>query len=208
MFPIWPIPFVDALAPRLTPLWSISPLIWLGGLVCLWATRYTHQLAPRLGSIFYVGAAIIRLVGVGLVTIGWLAVFSPPIDGSWPQVALYEPTPAIRAVGYVGALLGSGLGVWSIARLGVRQSLLYRHLSDVLITDGPYALVRHPQFLSAIVVCFFGCVVYPYGFALVNLGIFSLALWTLSILEERELVAHFGQAYRDYAARVPRLFPN
>jgi protein-S-isoprenylcysteine O-methyltransferase Ste14 len=203
-------PFVDALAPWLAPLWSISPLIWLGGLVCLWITRYTHQLAPRLGSIFYIGAAIVRLVGIGLVIIGWLAVFSPPGGGPtpWPQMSLYVPTPATHAVGHVGALLGFGLGVWSIARLGVRQSLLYRHLSDALVTDGPYALVRHPQFLSAIVVCFFGCVVYPYGFALVNLGIFSLALWTLSTLEERELVAHFGQAYRDYAARVPRLFPN
>jgi protein-S-isoprenylcysteine O-methyltransferase Ste14 len=30
----------------------------------------------------------------------------------------------------------------------------------------------------------------------------------LSILEDRELAAHFGEEYEEYARGVPRLFPN
>jgi protein-S-isoprenylcysteine O-methyltransferase Ste14 len=42
----------------------------------------------------------------------------------------------------------------------------------------------------------------------VNWALFSVALWVLSILEDRELLAHFGTAYAEYSRRVPRLLPD
>jgi protein-S-isoprenylcysteine O-methyltransferase Ste14 len=47
-----------------------------------------------------------------------------------------------------------------------------------------------------------------YGNLGANWALFTLALWVLAILEDRELLAHFGDEYRTYAQRVPRLFPN
>jgi protein-S-isoprenylcysteine O-methyltransferase Ste14 len=41
-----------------------------------------------------------------------------------------------------------------------------------------------------------------------NWALFALSLWVVSILEDRELRAHFGAEYEAYARRVPRLFPN
>jgi len=38
--------------------------------------------------------------------------------------------------------------------------------------------------------------------------LFSLSLWLLSILEEQELLSHFGDEFREYARKVPRLLPN
>ena len=121
---------------------------------------------------------------------------------------------------WVGIALFLAFGAWSVAVLGVRQSFLYRGLDDGLVIKGPYALVRHPQFLAAIGVTFFGILLFnpnqfP-GFAAggyahslgANWALFTLALWVLSILEDRELAAHFGEEHETYAQRVPRLFPN
>jgi protein-S-isoprenylcysteine O-methyltransferase Ste14 len=109
-----------------------------------------------------------------------------------------------------------GLGIWSVAVLGIRRSFLYRHIDDPLIKTGPYALMRHPQFLSARGITFFGIQLFNpnsfsftvYGDLGANWSLFTLALWGLSIIEEGELISHFGDEYRDYIQRVPRLFPN
>ncbi len=47
-----------------------------------------------------------------------------------------------------------------------------------------------------------------YHSPLLNAVLMALALWALAVLEDRELAAHFGAKYEDYARRVPRLFPN
>jgi len=140
-------------------------------------------------------------LSVGLV--GWL------LWGNWTDVLCW-----------VAILLFLAFGAWSVAVLGVRQSFLYRRLEDKLVTKGPYALVRHPQFLAAIGVTFFcillfnadrylGSAARGYVHSLsANWALFTLALWVLSILEDRELAAHFGEQYKEHAGRVPRLFPN
>jgi len=217
--PIFPI-YVGALAP----LHKWAPLVWLSGVVCLWATRYTHQLATRWGSRFYILSAVIRPLGILLIGAGWLALYSPGPEytmlsvgsvgwlpfGSWTEVLCWVAIALLLA-----------FGAWSVVVLGFRQSFLYRRLDDRLITKGPYALVRHPQFLAAIGVTFFGILLFSpnrfpqfvgaggYAHSLgANWALFSLALWVLSILEDRELAAHFGEEYEDYARRVSRLFPN
>ena len=127
----------------------------------------------------------------------------------------------------VGTLVSLGFGLWAIVVLGLRRSFLYRRLDDPLITHGPYGIVRHPQFLSAIGVTFFTVQFYittswleyakvPYAewrlgwdeIGMANWMLFAVALWLLATLEDRELAAHFGPEYALYAHRVPRLFPN
>jgi len=125
--------------------------------------------------------------------------------GNWMDILLW-----------LGMLGFFGLGVWSVVALGVRRSFFFRRLEDGLVTHGPYALVRHPQFLSAIGITFFGIQLFnpaaffytSYGSLQMNWILCTLALWALSILEDRELAAHFGPQYEEYARRVPRLFPN
>jgi protein-S-isoprenylcysteine O-methyltransferase Ste14 len=126
----------------------------------------------------------------------------------------------------VGVLASLGLGLWAVAVLGVRCSFLYRRLDDPLITRGPYGVVRHPQFLSAIGVTFFTLGLYvdmsffsywpDVAAGLVGAGYIGMAnwvlfvhtLWLLAVLEDRELAAHFGVEYGEYVRRVPRLFPK
>ncbi len=42
---------------------------------------------------------------------------------------------------------------------------------------------------------------------LVNWALFTIALLVLSILEDRELGSHFGEEFKEYKDKVPRLFP-
>jgi protein-S-isoprenylcysteine O-methyltransferase Ste14 len=99
-------------------------------------------------------------------------------------------------------------------------------LDDPLVTRGPYGIVRHPQFLSAIGVTFFTVMVHvssyrlargggpwvPFwdrsGIGFANWVLFTVTLWVLAVLEDRELAAHFGVEYEEYIRCVPRLFPN
>ncbi len=76
-----------------------------------------------------------------------------------------------------------------------------------LLSEGPYAWIRHPRYVEIVFAVF--------GYAAMSnyLGCWILALLTLPVihlvvlLEERELIERFGEAYRDYAARVPRYLP-
>jgi protein-S-isoprenylcysteine O-methyltransferase Ste14 len=216
--PIFPI-YISALGP----LYRYAPLIWMGGVSCLWLTRYTHQLGKRWGSAYYVLSALVRPIGILLIVVGWLALYAPgpdymlpsrPTEG-WLPSANWTDVLCWLAIGLFFAL-----GLWAVATLGLRRSFLFRRLDDGLITHGPYALVRHPQFLSAIGITFFGTRLFnPAAFPSLAFGVyyysldanwalFALSLWVVSILEDRELRVHFGAEYEGYARRVPRLFPN
>ncbi len=46
------------------PLCEYEPLIWMGGVVCLWLTRYTHQLGKRWGQGFYLLAFALWVLSI------------------------------------------------------------------------------------------------------------------------------------------------
>lgn len=70
---------------------------------------------------------------------------------------------------------------------------------------GPYRWVRHPLYLFCLLIIW-SCPDLTADRLLFNV------LWTAwivvgTVLEERDLVADFGEAYRDYQRRVPMLIP-
>ena len=77
-----------------------------------------------------------------------------------------------------------------------------------LATTGPYARVRHPQYVGFVLVMFGFLLQWP---TLLTLAMLPVLLWMyvrLARTEEREAIAAFGDAYRQYAARVPAFFPH
>lgn len=217
--PIFPI-YIRAL----TPLYRYASLIWLGGVGCLWSTRYTHQLGKRWGSVFYIVSSIVRPAGVFLIGLGWLALYAPEefySQGYIPRMSLLPRNNLAEILCWLAIAGFFALGVWAALTLGLRRSFLFRRLDDPLVTTGPYAIVRHPQFLSVIGVTFFVIRLFdPTGFPMIpaslyhgsilnlNWALFALSLWILSIIEDRELEAHFGEEYREYVKKVPRILPN
>jgi protein-S-isoprenylcysteine O-methyltransferase Ste14 len=70
-----------------------------------------------------------------------------------------------------------------------------------LAIEGPYARVRHPQYVAFVLIMFGFLVQWP---TLLTLGMFPVLVWMyvrLAYREEREAVATFGDAYRRYAER-------
>lgn len=77
-----------------------------------------------------------------------------------------------------------------------------------LATTGTYSYVRHPQYVGFVLVMFGFLLQWP---TILTLAMFPVLVWMyarLARLEERETRAAFGQAYDDYAARVPAFVPR
>ncbi len=99
-----------------------------------------------------------------------------------------------------------GGGFWLIA---AAWRLLYvaqqRH---ALATTGPYARVRHPQYVGFVLVLLGFLIQWP---TLLTLAMFPVLVWMyvrLARQEEREALAQFGETYKEYERRVPAFVPH
>jgi len=77
-----------------------------------------------------------------------------------------------------------------------------------LSPSGPYARVRHPQYLGFIVIMLGFLVQWPTLVTLVMFPILVLMYVRLAGREEREARAEFGAAYDRYAAATPAFLPR
>ena len=85
----------------------------------------------------------------------------------------------------------------------VAKGKSYIHTTQ-LVTSGPYAIVRHPQYVAwdllAVAVM---CITQHWGvFAAGGIGIVANHLTMMKA--DRNLVAKFGDPYREYMVQVPR----
>jgi protein-S-isoprenylcysteine O-methyltransferase Ste14 len=121
---------------------------------------------------------------------------------SQPRIA---PTPAwLVAVG-IAILAGSLIFGTPVFRI---VPLTAPHHREPLRTDGLYSIVRHP-----LMVC---DIFWPLGWSLICGSLIGIALtpvwllviWAMTHVEEESLILAYGDAYRDFQARVPRLFPR
>lgn len=113
-----------------------------------------------------------------------------------------------RPLGLALTVAGLGLGTWAKIRLGRWFSGTFGvKPGHELVTDGPYAVTRHPLY-TGIVTAFAGSALVWNSLLTMALAVVViLPLWVHTVIEERIFVAHFGDAYRRYRLRVPRLIP-
>lgn len=78
----------------------------------------------------------------------------------------------------------------------------------VLATTGPYAYVRHPQYLGFVFIMFGFILQWPTLLTLAMFPVLTYMYVRLARLEEREVESAFGATYRHYAARTPAFFPR
>lgn len=97
-------------------------------------------------------------------------------------------------------------GFWLLAS---SWPVLYRAVQrNELATTGPYARIRHPQYVAFVLVMFGFLLQWP---TIITLLIFPILVWIYARLahtEERDVEARFGEQWREYAARTPRFIPQ
>ena len=79
---------------------------------------------------------------------------------------------------------------------------------DALATEGPYAWVRHPQYVGFLAIMVGFLLQWPTIPTLVMFPVLVAVYWRLARAEEREVAARFPDSWPPYAARVHRLIPH
>jgi protein-S-isoprenylcysteine O-methyltransferase Ste14 len=118
------------------------------------------------------------------------------------------PSAALAAAGVGLTLAGEALRLWGVHHIGVISRTRSDRLGP-LVAAGPFAYVRNPLYV--------GNVALWVGFALtarlvwlapIVLVLLGAAYHAIVRWEEELLEARLGDAYRGYAARVPRWVPK
>jgi protein-S-isoprenylcysteine O-methyltransferase Ste14 len=125
-----------------------------------------------------------------------------------PQVLVRWSLRAVFALAIAGV-------VWTIWALGFFVNFRLQPTMDDLrgtkpqpvhlVVRGPYRWVRHPLYLSSLLMLWSYPDLTP-DRLLLNL-LFTVFVIVGTLFEERDLVATFGEAYRSYQRKVPMLIP-
>ena len=167
----------------------------------LWLTRTIRS--DFHGALFATASGSCLLLLVGL----WQPVGSALwIPEGWTRWAM------------LAVLLAAGAGTWwgsrslgSFDALGVKPVMHAFNgkkppLASAFTVRGPYRWVRHPLYLFSLIIIW-SCPVITADRLLHN-GLWTAWIIIGTTLEERDLVACFGDAYRAYQKTVPMLLPK
>jgi protein-S-isoprenylcysteine O-methyltransferase Ste14 len=140
------------------------------------------------------------LVGVPLAhgLVPWLiARVGPRFAGAW------------NALGLVPFALGAALLAWvalaslgELGRLPAKVELNWK--PKLLLARGPYAHTRNPMYVGELALWLGWAVWLGSPLIAVAAALLFAAMQRLIRREERDLQTEFGDAYRSYAAAVPR----
>lgn len=205
----------DEIAYGLWPLVIINTAIFV-----FFAFSFTHPKTKRdwasLGAIsaFFL-ALFTEMYGIPLTIYllsGWLLTQYPGLDlwshssghllsdlYRWPFDPHISPT---HLLSYVLIAYGFVLvaNAWKI--------LYEARKTQTLATTGPYARLRHPQYVGFALVMLGLLFQWPTLLTLAMFPILLVVYWRLALREERDVRARFGAEYEEYAARVPRFIPH
>jgi protein-S-isoprenylcysteine O-methyltransferase Ste14 len=186
------------------------------GLLTLFAVQHTGMARPAFKRVWtrIVPEPAERPTYVLLSTLALIALYAfwQPIGG----VVWSVSNPVAAAVMTGVYLFGWGLLLYATMLIdhfdlfGLRQSwLAFRgvaYTSHPFRTPGLYKRIRHPIYLGWFII-FWATPVMSAGHLL--LAVVTTAYIMLAVLvEERDLVAHFGERYRRYQQSTPRYLPT
>lgn len=149
--------------------------------------------------------ATLRPVGLAF-WLGLIAYIVNPLWMVWSSV----PLPAwLRWTGVGVWAAAGGLLLWTLRHLGsnLTDTVIIRR-EHTLVTDGPYRWVRNPFYDSAALLILASSLVMANWFLLLTGGLALVLLVIRTRTEEQNLVARFGDSYREYMERTGRFLPR
>lgn len=143
---------------------------------------------------------------------GWLSTRFPGVDWlSHDAGHVFEMMFGWRGNPHFGpfhilSFVFIGLGFWLLSRA---WAVLYRaQRKGSVATTGPYARIRHPQYVGFVAIMFGFLLQWPTVLTSLLFPIMVVAYWRLAKNEEKDSLARFGDAYRDYMAHTPAFIPH
>ena len=125
---------------------------------------------------------------------------------AWSSIAL---AAGLRLLAVVPLTAGLALLVWALRTLGASLTISQSTRDDhVLVTDGPYAHVRHPMYTAVLLAAAGTTLLTANWFIGACATVFCAGLAYRSRTEEVNLVAAFGEDYGLYRQRVPAFIPR
>jgi protein-S-isoprenylcysteine O-methyltransferase Ste14 len=118
------------------------------------------------------------------------------------------PTSLLVGTGAALTVAGELLRLWGVHHIGAISRTRSERLGP-LVASGPFALLRNPLYVGNIALWVgFALTARLVWLAPVILVLLGLEYHAIVRWEETLLESRLGQAYRDYAARVPRWMPR
>ena len=118
------------------------------------------------------------------------------------------PSPFLAGAGVAITVIGELIRLWGVHHIGAISRTRSDRLGP-LVASGPFALIRNPLYVGNIAMWVGFALVArlvwlaPVIVVLLGMEYHAIVRWEETLLESR-----LGQAYRDYAAGVPRWFPR
>ena len=184
------------------PYWTIISCCWVVFWV-FWTVSGLRIHAPRRKASLAFTILNTALLYAGFV----LVLVGRQINGPL-AIRLTSEAAYGYIAGTVFAVAGVALAVWSRRVLGSNWSGAVRITeAQRLVQTGPYAFVRNPIY-SGIALAVLGTALVAGTIGgLVGFALVVASLWQKGRLEERFLLAEFGEAYAAYQQKVKFLIP-
>jgi protein-S-isoprenylcysteine O-methyltransferase Ste14 len=143
---------------------------------------------------------------------GWLQTRYPGVDWFAHDAGhLLEMIFGWRGNPHFGPfhLLSSAFIAGGFILLANAWKVLYAaQRSHTLAITGPYARIRHPQYVGFVLIMFGFLLQWPTILTLAMFPVLVMMYVLLALREEQEVAAEFGEEYVRYAERTPRFFPR
>lgn len=147
----------------------------------------------------------LRPIGVAAM-LGLLAFMINPAWMTWSSVRLPE---WLRWAGVGVGILAGGLLIWTFRTLGPNLTdTVVTRKKHTLVTAGPYRWVRHPFYASVGLAILANSLATANWFIFLTGGLAVILMVVRTRIEERHLLARFGDSYRAYAERTGRFLPR
>ena len=143
---------------------------------------------------------------------GWLSARFPEVDWlAHDSGHLLETIFGWKANPHFGPfhILSSIVLVTGFILLSKSWKVLYAaQRARQLVTSGPYAHVRHPQYGGFILIMFGFLLQWPTVLTVLMFPVLVTMYVLLARREERDALAEFGEPYRRYMTRTPGFIPR
>lgn len=187
-------------------------------LILFWTVFYLHHslfaslnIKRKIKALVKKAYLWNRLLYTGIASILFFGIFI--YSGTIEPNLLLHPTDVLTYLGYMLAAFGTIILVKSFKNFsGKRFAGLTPHddleIKEELIQTGIHGYIRHPIYAGLILI-FTGYFLFsPTLASLIHVGMLMLYLPIGIYLEEKKLLAIFGQAYKKYQSNVPALIPR